>query len=102
MDNKGDRIDHNFKSVFLNSAEHMKENLGPAMCLAKWKQVSLHLPTGLNNSCYHPPLHEIDADAVKHNPGALHNTAYKKQQRRIMIQQQRPQECSYCLSLIHI
>ena len=35
------------------------------MCLAKWNQVSLHLPTGLTNSCYHPPLHEIDATKLK-------------------------------------
>ena len=57
--NKGDLVNKDFKSIFLSSAEEMKANLGPAMCLAKWKQVSLHLPTGLNNSCYHPPLHAI-------------------------------------------
>ena len=28
------------KSVFLNSAEEAKDKLGPALCLAKWKQVS--------------------------------------------------------------
>jgi hypothetical protein len=46
--NKGDESVDN-KSSFLNSAEQMAENLGPALCLANWKQVSLHLPTGLNN-----------------------------------------------------
>ena len=70
------------KSIFLNSAEQMKENLGPALCLAKWKQVSLHLPTGLNNSCYHPPLHQIDPAEIKLNPSALHNTAHKKHRER--------------------
>ena len=84
------------KSVFLTGAENMRDLLGPSLCLAKWKQVSLHLPTGLNNSCYHPPLHQIDSEAVKTNPGALHNTDYKKQQRRIMLQKERPSECSYC------
>jgi hypothetical protein len=39
------------KSKFLSGAEEMKEKLGSALCLAKWKQVSFHLPTGLNNSC---------------------------------------------------
>ena len=48
-------------SKFLLSAEEAKAKLGHGLCLAKWKQVSLHLPTGLNNSCYHPPLHQIDA-----------------------------------------
>jgi len=87
------------KSDFMASAEWMKANLGPALCLAKWKQVSLHLPTGLNNSCYHPPLHAIDADALKDNPGALHNTAYKKQQRVIMLKNEKPAECSYCWNI---
>jgi organic radical activating enzyme len=80
----------------MSAAEQMKEKLGPALCLAKWKQVSLHLPTGLNNSCYHPPLHQIDATVLKDNPGALHNTEHKKQQRVIMLQDKRPKECSYC------
>jgi hypothetical protein len=87
------------KSKFLNSAEYMKENLGPALCLAKWKQVSLHLQTGLNNSCYHPPLHPIDASLLAQDPGALHNTPYKKQQRVIMLQNERPGECQYCWNM---
>jgi organic radical activating enzyme len=77
----------------------MKDNLGPALCLAKWKQVSLHLPTGLNNSCYHPPLHAIDPEAVKLNPGALHNTEHKKAQRVIMLKDEKPSECSYCWNI---
>jgi len=84
------------KSVFMNSAEQMRDKLGHSMCLAKWQQVSLHLPTGLNNSCYHPPLHQIDAAELKTNPSALHNTKHKKEQRKIMIKQERPNECSYC------
>jgi len=87
------------KSNFMGSAEQMKEQLGPALCLAKWKQVSLHLPTGLNNSCYHPPLHEIDAKAIQHDPSALHNTQHKKAQRKIMLKQERPAECSYCWNM---
>ncbi len=74
----------------------MKDRLGPSLCLAKWQQVSLHLPTGLTNSCYHPPLHEIDVSLIKDNPGTLHNTPYKKEQRKIMLRQERPAECSYC------
>jgi hypothetical protein len=87
------------KSKFLTAAEQMKEALGEGLCLAKWKQVSLHLPTGLNNSCYHPPLHEIPAELLADNPGALHNTPHKKQQRRIMLQHERPTECSYCWAM---
>jgi len=87
------------KSVFMGSAEQMKDQLGHALCLAKWKQVSLHLPTGLNNSCYHPPLHAIDPVAIAANPAALHNTEHKKEQRKIMLRQERPSECSYCWNM---
>ena len=87
------------KSNFIKSAEQMQDQLGPALCLAKWKQVSLHLPTGLNNSCYHPPLHAIPAELLADNPGALHNTPHKKEQRKIMLRQERPAECSYCWSM---
>ena len=87
------------KSNFQSSAEQMKSDLGPALCLAKWKQVSLHLTTGLNNSCYHPPLHPIDPETIKTNPAALHNTDHKKAQRKIMLQQERPDECSYCWNM---
>ena len=98
MTNKSD-VSVDNKSNFMNSAEIMREKLGPALCLAKWKQVSLHLPTGLNNSCYHPPLHAIDATVLKDNPGALHNTPHKKQQRIMMLNGEKPAECSYCWNI---
>jgi uncharacterized Fe-S radical SAM superfamily protein PflX len=84
------------KSNFMANAEWMKDNLGKGLCLAKWQQVSLHLPTGLTNSCYHPPLHKIPVEPLKENPSALHNTEYKKAQRVIMLKNERPSECSYC------
>jgi organic radical activating enzyme len=84
------------KSVFMSAAEEMKDKLGPSLCLAKWQQVSLHLPTGLNNSCYHPPLHEIDAAPLVFQPSALHNTQHKKEQRKKMLNGERPKECNYC------
>jgi len=87
------------KSDFLSSAEQMHSNLGPALCLAKWKQVSLHLTTGLNNSCYHPPLHSISVEDIGRNPAALHNTNHKKQQRKLMLAGERPAECQYCWNM---
>lgn len=83
----------------MSAAEQMKQQLGPALCLAKWKQVSLHLATGLNNSCYHPPLHSIPLEEIQHTPGALHNTAHKKTQRKIMLRNERPAECQYCWNM---
>ena len=99
MVNKGDEVNKDFKSKFLSGAEEMFDILGPSLCLAKWKQVSLHLPTGLNNSCYHPPLHAIPKELLADNPSALHNTPYKKEQRKIMLRNERPSECSYCWAM---
>ena len=99
VNNPGDQVDQEFKSEFLSSAERMKDQLGPALCLAKWQQVSLHLTTGMNNSCYHPPLHRIPVDSIGGRAAALHNTDHKKQQRRLMLAGQRPDECSYCWTM---
>lgn len=77
----------------------MKEDLGDAMCLAKWKQVSLHLTTGHTNSCYHPPLHRITLEDIGRSASGIHNTAHKKQQRLMMKQGQRPPECQYCWNM---
>ena len=86
-------------SDFQNSAAEMKDRLGPALCLAKWQQVSLHLTTGHTNSCYHPPLHQIELSDIKNNPSGLHNTAHKKAQRVIMLKNERPSECQYCWNM---
>ena len=89
-------------SVYKSQADEAKDKLdsvSPTMCLAKWNQVSLHLPTGLTNSCYHPPLHEIDPNTLKDNPAALHNTQEKIKQRQDMIGGKRPPGCSYCWKL---
>ena len=80
-------------------AKSLLDNVSPTMCLAKWNQVSLHLPTGLTNSCYHPPLHEIDATKLEDNPASLHNTAEKLNQRQQMLKGERPEGCSYCWNI---
>ena len=80
-------------------AKEVLSAVSPTMCLAKWNQVSLHLPTGLTNSCYHPPLHEIDATKLTDNPAALHNTAEKMRQREQMLNGEKPPGCSYCWNM---
>jgi hypothetical protein len=100
--NKGDEVTTDFKSKFLSDAEIMKERLdsvSPSMCLAKWKQVSLHLTTGHTNSCYHPPLHRIRIEDIQRGGIGLHNTEHKKQQRKLMLEGTRPTECQYCWNM---
>jgi organic radical activating enzyme len=100
LDNSGDKntvnTDGSLNSAFMSEAEKMRDKLGPALCLAKWQQTSLHLTTGHTNSCYHPPLHRIDIDDIANNPSALHNTQHKKIQRARMLRDEKPEECSYC------
>ena len=84
---------------YLSNALHTKERLNalsPSMCMAKWLQVSLHLPQGLTQSCYHPPTHKIPLSELQGNPKALHNTHEKVLQRKQMVEGKRPDGCSYC------
>jgi len=77
-------------------AEKQLKFISKTMCYAKWAQVSIHLTNGMTQSCYHPPLHKIDTKEIKNNPSALHNTKQKKQERKLMLQGERPEGCNYC------
>jgi hypothetical protein len=70
--------------------------ISPSFCAAKWKQVTLHLQNGHNHSCHHPVTHKIPLEELKVNPSALHNTKFKKEQRKMMLNGERPKECDYC------
>ena len=89
-------------SDYFNDAQKAKEKLATvsdSFCLAKWKQVSLHLTTGHTNSCYHPPLHKIPIGPLLDNPSALHNTEHKKQSRREMMKGTKCTDCNYCWNI---
>lgn len=70
--------------------------VSPSFCIAKWKQVTLHLQTGHTHSCHHPSTHKIPYTEILINPSALHNTSYKMKQRKDMLEGVRPAECDYC------
>jgi hypothetical protein len=84
---------------YFQHAQEMKAKLdavSPSFCLAKWLQVSLHLPSGLTQSCYHPPAHKVPLHELQADPSALHNTEEKKQERKQMKSGVRPKGCDYC------
>lgn len=96
------KIDGKFESRYQVDAEYVKEKLdkvSPSFCLAKWFNVSIHIPTGKTHSCYHPPTHKIPLKELALDPSALHNTEYKKQQRAKMLAGERPSECDFCWQL---
>jgi len=72
------------------------DKTGPGFCLAKWYHVSMHLHTGTNHSCYHPMPRRVELAEIEANPSALHNSQWKKEQRKLMLEGGRPDECSYC------
>jgi len=71
-------------------------NVSSSFCLAKWLQVTMHLQNGHTHSCHHPQTHKIPLEELRTNPTALHNTEFKKKQRRMMLDGIRPKECQYC------
>jgi organic radical activating enzyme len=73
--------------------------VSPSFCLAKWKQVTIHLQTGHTHSCHHPTSHKIPIRELRENPSALHNTEFKKKQRELMLKGIRPKECGYCWTM---
>jgi organic radical activating enzyme len=72
------------------------DGVGCGFCLAKWTQVTMHLHNGMTHSCHHPSPHKIPLEEIKRNPTALHNTTYKKEKRREMLNGGKPDECNYC------
>jgi organic radical activating enzyme len=70
-----------------------------SFCLAKWYQVTIHLQNGHTHSCHHPGTHKVPIEELKTNPSALHNTKFKKERRREMLNGKRPEECGYCWNI---
>lgn len=85
-----------FSQSYIYQVKKQLDEISPSLCAAKWYQTTLHLGNAETHSCHHPPRHSIPFENLKLNPSALHNTPYKKEQRKLMLQGKRPAECSYC------
>lgn len=72
------------------------DNISPTFCIAKWKQVTMHLESGLTHSCHHPKAHIVPLNELKENVSALHNTNQKKRMRKDMLEGKIIPECEYC------
>jgi len=69
------------------------DSKGSGFCILKWWHAEMHLAEGINMSCYHCPPHNLNLDQD------LHNTDFKKQQRKTMLEGGKPSECSRCWDL---
>ena len=101
-DIKGDKVKlykGKYQSQYFETSKDLLDGLNhvsPSFCLAKWFNVSIHIPTGRTHSCYHPPSHHIPLVELDANSDALHNTKHKKEQRKQMLEGKRPAECNFC------
>jgi len=80
----------------LEFRQQVLDTISPSFCAAKWYNATIWLGSGMTTSCHHPPAHAIDAEAIKTNPKALHNTIQKKLDRSWMRRGLRPAGCEYC------
>lgn len=80
----------------LDKVKDLLDSTGPGFCLAKFRQVTMHLGTGMTHSCHHPSPHKIPLDEIEKNPAALFNTSVLKQARTEMLNGSKPKECDYC------
>lgn len=90
--------DNNYHN-FVKGIRDKINKVGHGFCLAKWYHVSMHLHTGHNHSCYHPKVHKTPLEEIAEDVNALHNTKWKKEQRKLMLEGKRPSECSYCWNI---
>ncbi len=72
------------------------DKISPTLCLAKYTQSNIYLGSGTTHSCYHCPAHSISLDDFRKNLSSFHNTKEKIEQRTMMLDGKRPDECSYC------
>lgn len=70
--------------------------VSPSFCAAKWYNATIWLGAGITASCHHPKAHRIPLSELEKNYKAIHNTEYKKKQRKLMLEGARPPECEYC------
>jgi organic radical activating enzyme len=84
------------KESYADYRQRVMDPISGSFCAAKWLNATIWLGTGMTASCHHPTAHKINVNEIKENPSAIHNTKYKKELRKMMLEGARPDECDYC------
>ena len=66
------------------------DKVGTGFCVLKWHHLEMHLGSAQSHSCFHCPQRHLSLDED------LHNTKQKMEQRKLMLEGERPAECFYC------
>ena len=90
---------NNQRVIFVKNIRDRLNAVSPSFCTQKWLHETLYLHTGDNHSCYHPRPHHIPLEEIAIDSSALHNTKWKKAQRKKMLEGSRPEECYYCWNI---
>lgn len=88
-----------YKLQYIKLVRDKLNTVSPSFCTMKWLHQTLYLHTGDTHSCYHPRPHHIPLEEIAIDVSALHNTKYKKEQRKKMLEGERPEECYYCWNI---
>lgn len=80
----------------VRQVKELLNTTGPGFCLAKFRQMTLHLGTGTVHSCHHPHAHKIPLNENVNDPNILFNTQKLKDARKEMLSGGRPGECDFC------
>jgi|TARA_R110000803_G_C11988913_1_gene321676 organic radical activating enzyme len=80
----------------LDETRDRNNAVSKSFCPAKWYNSTVWLGNGRTASCHHPEAHYIPTKEIFSSPSALHNTKFKKEQRKKMLDGERPSECGYC------
>ena len=88
-----------YKLQYIKLVKDKLNTVSPSFCTMKWLHQTLYLHTGDTHSCYHPRPHHIPLEEIAIDVSALHNTKHKKEQRKKMLEGERPEECYYCWNI---
>ena len=73
------------EETFLDYKKRVIDKISPSFCAAKWYNATIWLNEGKTSSCHHPNNHIIPKEELIENPSGLHNTHFKKQKRKEML-----------------
>lgn len=79
----------------ITSAKRVLDKISSSFCTVKWKHATLNLGSGAVKSCCHLPFRKFSPDNSK-NSFQLHDTVLDREERALMLDGQRPKDCSYC------
>lgn len=87
-------MDHN-EALKEQTTKKLLDKISPSFCTVKWKHATMNLGSGAVKSCCHLPFRKMDLSNAA-NGYEMHDTAEDRLERAMMLQGEKPKDCSYC------